>query len=475
MKKNLLKMLINNSTSSNYPFHMPGHKRNTNYMGDSIPYNLDITEINGFDDLHHPDGILKELNHRVSDIFSSEESCCLINGSTVGNIAAILAITKPGDKVLVARNSHISIHNAITMNNLQAIYIYPELLNEYDISGEINIKDVKLQLELHNYDFKAIVIVSPTYDGVISDIKAIADEAHKYNIPLIVDEAHGAHLGLGDDWILNSNEMGADIVIHSIHKTLPSLTQTALLHMNGDLVDKDRVKKYLSMLQSSSPSYLLLAGIDNCISLMEEPSFDNKIREYMMALTKLRNSLKELKYLELVESDRYDYSKIVISTRNTSIESSALMHIMRTIYKLELEMDGGTYVVAMTTVADTQEGLDRLEIALHEVDEQLHDAHLLRMTKADKFSLDDIDIQQRIFHYSKAENQEEENYSHNITELFRNLSENLAISGEGEISDSSYYMYPPGIPIILPGESISQGHRDLINQLKDKGYTVHKK
>lgn len=473
MRKNLINMLINNSIGDNYPFHMPGHKRNIDYMGDKLPYNLDITEINGFDDLHHPEGILDELNKRVSKLFSSNESCCLINGSTVGNLAAILAITKPGDKILVARNSHISIHNAIIMNNLKVTYIYPETIDVHGISGEINLNDVKSILQLNNYDFKAIVIVSPTYDGVISDIKAIADEVHKYNIPLVVDEAHGAHLGLGEYWAQNSNEMGADIVIHSIHKTLPSLTQTALLHMNGNLVDRQRVKKYLSMLQSSSPSYILLAGIDNCITLMEEPIFEDQVKEYANGLSKLRTKLKNMKCLKLVESEKYDYSKIVISTRNTSIQSSALMYIMRTLYKLEFEMDGGTYVVAMTTIADTQEGLDRLEQALIEVDEQLDQAYLLRMEKADKFNLDDIDAQQRIYHYSKEENQEEKSYTENIAELFRKLADKVALNEEGEISDSSYYMYPPGIPIILPGESITQEHKNLINQLKDKGYSVH--
>lgn len=475
MKKKLLKMLINNSVGENYPFHMPGHKRNLDYMGDKLPYDLDITEINGFDDLHHPEGIIAELNERVSNIFSSEESCCLINGSTVGNLAAILAITKPGDKILVARNSHISIHNAIVMNNLQPVYVYPDPLERYGISGEINLEDVRSILMQHKYSFKAVVIVSPTYDGVISDIREIAEEVHKYDIPLIVDEAHGAHLGLSDYWTMNSNEMGADIVIHSIHKTLPSLTQTALLHMNGNLIDRERVKKYLSMLQSSSPSYVLLAGIDNCITLMEDPSFDIKMKEYSIALSNLRDRLKCMKHLELVESNNYDFSKIVVSTKNTSIESSALMHIMRTLYKLEFEMDGGTYVVAMTTVADTQEGLQRLERALIEVDEQLQQAYLLRTTMADEFDINNIDAQQRLFHYSNEENQEDKSYTDNIASLFRKLSDKVALSGGGEISDSSYYMYPPGIPIILPGESITQGHKDLMNQLKDKGYKVHKK
>lgn len=475
MKKNLLEMLINNSVGGVYPFHMPGHKRNVDYMGNNLPYNIDITEINGFDDLHHPEGILDDLNKRVSKLFSADESCCLINGSTVGNLAAILGTTKPGDKILVARNSHISIHNAITLNNLKAGYLYPNTLDEYGIHGEVNIDELKLVLKSHNYDIKAVVIVSPTYDGVISDVKAIADEVHKYNIPLIVDEAHGAHLGLGDYWTLNSNQMGADIVIHSIHKTLPSLTQTALLHMNGELIDRERIKRYLSMLQSSSPSYILLAGIDNCISLMEAPDFNEKIKEYGSSLISLRDSLKKMKHLELVESPRYDYSKIVISTKNASIESSALMYIMRTIYNLELEMDGGTYVVAMTTVADTQEGLERLERALVEIDDQLEQAHFLRTEQAEDFNIGDIDIQQRLFHFSREGKEEKDRYIDNIAELFRKLNEGAMLSGKGDISDSSYYMYPPGIPIILPGEEITQGHIDLMNQLKDRGYKVHKK
>ena len=163
-----------------------------------------------------------------------------------------------------------------------------------------------------NPDIKVTVISSPTYDGVVSDIKGIADAVHRRGGILILDEAHGAHFGFHPLFPENGNVQGADIVIHSLHKTLPALTQTALLHMNGTLADRERVRMYLHMLQSSSPSYVLMAGIDECIRMLEERAGD-VFQQYTWILEKTRNSLKELRNLKLIEAVMYDISKIVVS------------------------------------------------------------------------------------------------------------------------------------------------------------------
>ena len=263
------------SDSDYYGFHMPGHKRNKNVTGAELPYEIDITEIEGFDDLHHAEGILKELQNYAAKVFHADETHYLVNGSTVGLLSAVMGCTERGGKILTVRNCHKSVYNAIYMNELEPVYIYPQFDTEQDLNGEIKVEELK-EILASDQDRKiqAVVITSPTYDGVVSDVEAIAEAVHEYNLPLIVDEAHGAHFGFHTYFPENSNVKGADLVIHSLHKTLPSLTQTALLHMNQTdgkwLFDCERVRMYLHMLQSSSPSYVLMASIDECVHILEE-------------------------------------------------------------------------------------------------------------------------------------------------------------------------------------------------------------
>ena len=229
--------------NKNYlPMHMPGHKRNVELLGEKLPYIIDITEIEGFDDLHNPEGIIKNIEEKAKKLYKSEKSFILVNGSTCGILSGIRACVNTGDKVLVARNCHKSVYNALEINGLNPIYIVPEIERD-GIDRNISISDVKKKLE-ENKDIKLIIITSPTYEGIISDIKQIVDIAHKYNVPVLVDEAHGAHLNFIDE--LKSKEalnVGADIVVQSLHKTLPALTGTALLHIQGNLVKEENVKR----------------------------------------------------------------------------------------------------------------------------------------------------------------------------------------------------------------------------------------
>ena len=357
------------SESDFYAFHMPGHKRNKTLLGIELPYDLDITEIDGFDDLHHADGILKEEQERAARVFGAEESHFLVNGSTAGILSAVMGCTHRGDKILVARHCHKSIYHAIYMNGLVPRYVYPEFDISMHMNGEISKEDVAKALAAEP-DIKAVVIVSPNYDGVVSDVKGIAEVAHSYRIPLIVDEAHGPHFGFHPAFPGRANDLGADVVINSLHKTLPSLTQTAILHINGKLANRRRIKKYLDMLQSSSPSYIFMASLDACVDFL-----DGKCEEafelYVERLQKFREELKPLQHLQILRTEHYDISKVVISTANANITSPELADRLRKEYHLEMEMTGGTYVLAMTTVADTQEGLDRLKSALLEIDDQL--------------------------------------------------------------------------------------------------------
>ena len=288
------------SESDYYGFHMPGHKRNKKYVNAGLPCEWDITEIEGFDDLHHAEGILKEAQEQAAQVYRADETHFLVNGSTVGLLSAVLGVTEREDTILVARNCHKSVYHAIDMKELHPVYLYPEFDSQAGLNTKVSADDVEKAL-VENPKIRAVVIVSPTYDGVVSDVKAISEVVHKKGIPLIVDEAHGAHFGFHSYFPKNSNFQGADIVIHSLHKTLPSLTQTALLHMNGTLVNREAVRDYLHMLQSSSPSYLLMASIDSCVNLLKQEGA-NLFDPYVVRLEKLRKSLKKLQSLQLVET-----------------------------------------------------------------------------------------------------------------------------------------------------------------------------
>lgn len=314
----------------------------------SIPYQIDITEIEGFDDLHHAHGMLKEAQARAALVYQAEETHFLVNGSTVGILSAVAGVTTKGDTVLVARNCHKSVYHAIYLNELEPVYLYPGFRTDACLNTEISAGDVKRALERYPH-IRAVIIVSPTYDGVVSDVESIAATAHEKGVPLIVDEAHGAHFGFHPYFPENSNTKGADIVIHSLHKTLPSLTQTALLHMNGKLVDRGKVRDYLHMLQTSSPSYVLMASIDSCIDLLERRSEDI-FESYVEMLERTRQELRELKFLHIAETEHFDRSKIIISVKNTDMTGQMLYKALLEDYHLQMEMAAGTYVLAMTSV-----------------------------------------------------------------------------------------------------------------------------
>lgn len=450
--KSLYQTLEEYRKSDYYGFHMPGHKRNETLLDAALPYGLDITEIEGFDDLHHADGILKQAEERAARLYHAEETHFLVNGSTVGILSAILGCTKKGDKILVARNCHKSVYHAIYMNELYPVYLYPNQDNGLHINGELKVSDVENALK-DNPDVKAVMIVSPTYDGVLSDVKKIAEVVHAYRIPLIVDEAHGAHFGFHPYFPQNANEKGADVVIHSVHKTLPAFTQTALVHLNGTIINRRNIRKYLHMLQSSSPSYLLMASIDQCMEFLEAGGA-GAFAEYVQNIDVLREHLKELKHLEILTTEDFDRSKFVISVKNTEITSREIYELLLEEYHLQMEMVSGTYVLAMTTVGDTEEGLDRLEAALKEMDAKL--------TEAKENAGADIKLPKLTMKYTSAQMEERE-------------AETDCVPWDeaaGYVAAEYAYVYPPGIPLIVPGEVITEEAVRILEKYESLSFQI---
>lgn len=449
--KTIYEQLRGYGDSDYYGFHMPGHKRNIERFDAGLPYGIDITEIDGFDDLHHAEGILKEAEERAARLYHADETHFLVNGSTVGILSAILGTTNTGDKILVSRNCHKSVYHAIFMNELEPVYVYPEYEKELQINGKVSYESIKALLEKHS-DVKAVMLVSPTYDGVVSDIENIAKLVHEYKIPLIVDEAHGAHFGFHEGFPQNSNEKGADIVIHSVHKTLPAMTQTALVHLNGAIVNRESVRNYLHMLQSSSPSYVLMASIDYCMEVLEKDG-EKLFQQYYENIQKLRKELEVLRHLQIVKTEEFDLSKFIISVKNADITSKELSQILLEKYHLQMEMTAGSYVLAMTTIGDTEEGLDRLREALIEIDS------LLGERKQDSIDLE-------LPHLPMAARS---------AEVLNGKGEISYIDwkeSEGKIAAEYAYIYPPGIPFIVPGERITKEAADCLEKYEKLGFEI---
>ena len=465
MKKEelLIERLKKYRRSDMYPFHMPGHKRAEGIkLSFPDPFSVDITEIDGFDNLHHPEGILKESMKWASSLYGSDHTWYLVNGSTCGLLSAISAAVPHRGKILVSRNCHKAVYHGIYLNHLEAVYVYPQSVPGLGIQGGILPEDVENALK-KDPDIQAVLIVSPTYDGIVSDVEVIAKIVHKAGLPLIVDEAHGAHFAYGDAFPKSALELGADAVIQSVHKTLPSLTQTALLHVKnnrpdgGCYLDVKKVERYLQIYQSSSPSYVLMASIENSIFLMDQYRKEGKVAEFEAALLKIRKKLGKMKPLRLVERDLrgtagifdVDISKIVVSVRGSGLTGEMLSKILREKYHLEMEMTGGTYVLAMTTVADTQEGLDRLKAALLEIDGQLEAKTAVSGSIEISGELPRLE---QYFTPQEAADREEDGEAEEIPWK----------ESEGHISLEYAYLYPPGSPVIVPGERISREAVELL-------------
>lgn len=439
--------LKNYSLDGYLPMHMPGHKRNIELLGYELPYDKDITEIYDFDDLHHSEGILKEVQNQAKRIFQAGHSFLLVNGSTCGILAGIRSAVSFGDRVLVARGCHKSVYHAIELNHLEAIYL-PSHIDSYGIDRGVLVGDVVDALN-ENPDVRLVILTSPTYEGIISPISAIVGVSHEKGVPVLVDEAHGAHLSFMKQLCsYEALKSGADIVIQSLHKTLPALTQTALLHIQGDLVKQEEVARELSIFETSSPSYILMDSIACCLDLIEEKG---KIlfSQYEENLAWFYEKSKSFQYLKvfgskIASSIIYDYGKIVILTKNTNLSGLKLSRILREKYKIEVEMSSVYYVIAMSSICDTKESFQRLFSALEAIDSTLcccdnkSIEYFSSLPKKKMTIADAVDSSDGSFYHVK--------------------------DTEGFISQEYLWVYPPGVPFVVPGEVIDQ---KIIHQLEE--------
>ena len=409
-----------------YPFHMPGHKRN-NKFGITAS-EIDITEIDGFDNLHSPNGVIKEIEDKLAKIYKARRSFISVNGSSIGILASIFAVCNEGDTVIVARNCHKSVYNACMLLKLKVVFVEPlyDLTNGYYTKLEQN--TVNHAISRHP-DAKAVIITSPTYEGFISNIKC--------DIPLIVDGAHAAHLGIS----YFPKYPKGDIVISSLHKTLPALTQTGVVNVYNPKYT-DRVKLYMDIFQTTSPSYVLMNSIDICTDFVINNR--NEFGIFYEKLCDLR--LADTENLIIEYND--DISKIVLSCASTDISGVQLADMLRRKYKIEPEAVSQNYVLLMMTIGDEDFAFDLLKKAITEIDESLTYSPAVPVRKPPTFDSESVIS---ISDYSE------------LTDIERCV---------GKRSNEFIYAYPPDIPILSPNEIISQSTIDYIKCALKNGVNI---
>jgi len=418
-----LKSYIASGTTA---MHMPGHKRNPDFCPEG--FDSDITEIHGFDNLHNPTGIIKDVETSAADLWGADKAILSVNGATAPILASMMAVSNLG-KVLIAANCHISVWHALELSNCEFEVINP-VISPLPFCLEINPEEISKKLD-EDDTIKSVIITSPTYEGVVSDIEAISRICHNHQVALIVDEAHGSHFGLNDYFPQTSQ---ADIVIKSIHKTLHAPTQTAVLLTYSDKISIKNIRHYMDIVETSSPSYILMSGISRVVGDLREDK--NLTSNWVTALKECRNNLRlNLKHVKLFECDNLDPSKLVILTEGV-IDGSELSNRLHKCH-IETEASFPTHIIAMTGIGDTKKSLETFAKALLDIDSKL--TGNINLSGKNMIPTDKVQM--------------------NISIKDAVMAESISISKEqaiGKVSSKYAYRYPPGIPILIPGQLITK-------------------
>ncbi len=354
-------------------FHMPGHKNNRrgfeelNWIQDNL-YKIDNTEVTGLDNLHMPEEMILEAQQAAARAFKSNRSYFLVNGSTSGIYSMILGVTKPSDKIIIQRNCHKSVFTACLLGDLETAYINPSILEDFSIAVSLSVEEA-IRTMNENSDAKAIVLTYPTYYGTCMDLESIVREAHKRNILVLVDEAHGAHSYFSSKLPKGAMECGADVSVTSLHKTTPALTQTALLNVGN--VEVTGIEFMLRTFQSTSPSYVFLASMDAARYIMEERG-SQLIDELLENISTFKNKISKIPFCEVLGTEHMsrgnifdmDPTKLVIKS---PIGGVKLDCILREKYGLQVEMSDVNNIVALTSIGNHRESFERLYEALAEI------------------------------------------------------------------------------------------------------------
>ncbi|MFS0865366.1 aminotransferase class I/II-fold pyridoxal phosphate-dependent enzyme [Fredinandcohnia sp. 179-A 10B2 NHS] len=452
----LFNALSNHSKRLTISMHVPGHKYGQNFPSFGLDYyekllQIDATEISGLDDLHDPEGVILEAEQLTANLYGVERSYFLVNGSTVGNLAMILSVCSQNDIVLVQRNSHKSILNGLKLSGARPIFLSPEFDDEAQVASFVSYDTVKRALSEYP-NAKAIILTSPNYYGMSnpSELAGIIELAHLHKIPVLIDEAHGAHF-IVDGFPPSVITLGADIVVQSAHKTLPAMTMGSYLHWNSKLLSKESVEVYLRMLQSSSPSYPIMASLD--LARYHLANYKKEgTTQIIEKILRFKEELLKIPQITVIESQKTgvhtDSLKITIQSqcKYNGYQLQSLFEEVGVFTELA-DPNNVLFVLPLTEAVDYEEVVNKI-----------------------KGQLQGFKVEKKRF-------RQQTNLSEKITTLpiFYNeikgynkkvVSFKQAV---GKISGEMIVPYPPGIPILMEGERITEGHIELLSTYIDSG------
>ena len=443
------------------PLHMPGHQRKRD-MGTALPYAYDYTEVEELDNLHAPEGILQEAMNRTAAYYGCSDCFYLVNGSSSGLQAGIFTLLEEGDEVVVARNCHRSVFYALSLRKAKIHFLLPEFWEDFSCFGSVSLKEVERLLREFPKS-KALIFTSPSYEGVVSDVEGIAKLCHENGLSLLVDEAHGAHFSpkKGASFPESAIALGADLVVQSPHKTLCSLTQSAWILGNGERYSREKLSFYLSVFQTTSPSYPLMLSLEKATTLLEREG-ETLFSHWKKVMKGFREKARTLSYFSFLwEKEEacfaMDCSKIFL--RALGIPELRLgrdlAKLLREDYGIESEMHSGENLLLMTGPFISEEELDRLFLALKDIERRFGE----EKGKPLRSKL----LPSALYQISVADN------SLQISEGLKDGEELSLYDGESRICLEYLSLYPPGIPLLFPGEKLTAEKIQGIEALEKEG------
>lgn len=434
-------------------FHMPGHKMNRRRFEklEELRQNLwefDNTEVPGLDCLYGSEEIIRESQDNAAKIYRAKKAHFLVNGSTCGIYSMITGLVSKGEKILIQRNCHRSVYTSVILGDLKVDYIDPEIIKGWNIAGAVTVDSVKKAIE-ENPDTKAIVLTYPTYHGICCDLESISKLTKSKGIKLLVDSAHGAHLGFTDSLPKSALDAGVDVAVASLHKTAPAMTQTSLL-LESESLGASRIETMLEIYQSTSPSYILMASIEQAVEIMNESGCEllEDLKLYIDEFIEESDSLniKVLKKEDLNPEFSLDWTKLNILS---SLQGDILSERLRE-NKIQSEMSQANVVTLLTSIGNQREDFEKLMLALSKIE-----------LKSD-LKLEDITL------LSKAI------IKMSPREAFYTKGKKVLLEDSlGKISLEMVCPYPPGIPILMAGEEITSELLILIKKMKNGNIRIN--
>jgi len=447
------------------PFDVPGHKlgRNPQELIDFAGQNMYILDSNaplGLDTLGHPTGVIKEAMQLAAEAFHAKKAYFLINGTTVGILAMIMSTVRAKEKIILPRNVHKSAINALILSGAMPIFVKPDIDSDLGIANGLTFTSVKKAIDRHP-DAKAVFLINPTYFGMTSELEKITEYAHDAGMIVLADEAHGTDFYFSDKLPISAMDAGCDLSATSMHKTAGSLTQSSILLAQGDRVDHVRLQSTLNMLQSTSPSSLLIASIDVARKQMYFEAKD-QIDKVLTLAKKARTQIRQISGIEVVDKPYvksrgnfdFDELRLVIKVSELGITGFDAYKELRRKYNIQLELAESHLILAVLTFGTTKDDLDVLIIALKDLSKRYYRIrHRLPIVK---------------FSYSFPET-----YSRPRDAYHAPKKEVLISESGGEVAAEMIMIYPPGIPLVIPGEIISEEVLEDLKFYVDNGSVLH--